>query len=316
MAGLVHHRVSAEPMTLGDLTREFVERSTVKHGTLQVYHQAIRSLHEYFGEQHPLDSITPREASAWASDLAKSTLADATQSKRIHTVKAIFNRAVEWELFDRSPFQKIKSGSQANPDRLRYVDASIIQDVLNFCPDDEWRGVICLARFAGLRCPSEISRLTWHHVDLDRRRMLVLSSKTEHHAGKGRRTVPIIPTLYPVLARLFDERRSDANFVVPRLAGKSNANLRTQFLKFIDRSGHQKWPRIFQNLRASAETDWLEVSPPFAVAAWMGHSPQVAVKHYLGVRDRDIDEATDPKVWERAHGKHPDGWDADSADGN
>lgn len=315
-AGLVHPRARTVPTTLGDLTLEFVDQSDVKPGTLQVYRQAIRSLHEHFGEQKPLDEITPFDAAKWRSGLANSTLSPATQSKRVNTAKAIFNRAVDWELIASSPFQKIKSGSQANPDRQRYVEASVIHDVLNFCPDDEWRCVICLARFAGLRCPSEISRLTWELIDLQSLRMTVLSPKTEHHQGKGRRIVPIVPALLPVLTRLHQDRDSDSRFVVPRLAGRSNANLRTQFLKFIQTSGHQKWPRLFQNLRASAEMDWLEVSQAYAVAAWMGHSPQVALRHYTKVRDRDIDEATDPKVWERAMKNRRGGSGTEAAGGD
>lgn len=56
----------------------------------------------------------------------------------------------------KSPFDGLRPGSQANPARARSVPVEMIRDVLDQCPSVEWKLVVGLARFAGLRCPSEI----------------------------------------------------------------------------------------------------------------------------------------------------------------
>ncbi|MCA9280374.1 MAG: hypothetical protein H6815_05990 [Phycisphaeraceae bacterium] len=53
--------------------------------------------------------------------------------------RAIFKRAVRWELIESSLFTGLRVGSQANPDRSAYVSRETIRAVLDACPDAEWR---------------------------------------------------------------------------------------------------------------------------------------------------------------------------------
>jgi len=77
--------------------------------------------------------------------------------------------------------------------------------------------------------------------------------------------------------------------ILPRaLTGASN--LRTTFTKIIMRAGHEPWPRLFQNLRASCATDWVEKYPNHVVAKWLGHSPLIAATHYLQARERHFED--------------------------
>lgn len=56
-------------------------------------------------------------------------------------------------------------------------------------------------------------------------------------------------------------------------------------------AGHKSWPRLFHNLRASCATDWVVQYPGCDVAAWLGHSPTIAAKHYWQPRDVYMDLA-------------------------
>ena len=60
--------------------------------------------------------------------------------------------------------------------------------------------------------------------------------------------------------------------------------------KIITRAGHKPWPRLFQNLRASCATDWVERYPNHVVAKWLGHSPMIAATHYLQTRERHFED--------------------------
>jgi hypothetical protein len=105
-----------------------------------------------------------------------------------------------------------------------------------------------------------------------------------HGAGHAVRFVPIAPRLRQLLAESFEAATTGEALVVP-MAARRDANLRTTFEKSIERAGVKPWPKLFQNLRASCETDWVQTFPAHVVAKWLGHSPRIAQEHYLQVRD-------------------------------
>ena len=270
---------------LGELLDRFVESATVKPSTKAAYKQTTDSLREHFGEGTPLSSVTPVGADAWRKALVESGLATATVAKRVKVAKAIFTKAVKWALIPSSPFADVRSGSQSNPDKAYYVASETIQAVLEACPDDEWRAIIALVRFAGLRCPSEVVGLKWGDVNWEKSRLTVRSPKTAGHGeGHAVRFVPIAPELRPILLALFDAADEGSEAVIPRLSDP-RLNLRTHFRRIIQRAGDKPWPRLFHNLRASCAMDWCERFPGHAVASWLGHSPLIASKHYLHTRD-------------------------------
>ena len=86
------------------------------------------------------------------------------------------------------------------------------------------------------------------------------------------------------------ERADDSGFVVTKIRD-SESNLRTNFLKIIKLAGQKPWPKLFQNLRASRQTELQETYPTHVVCSWMGNSPQVAQKHYLQVTDEHFEKA-------------------------
>ena len=74
-------------------------------------------------------------------------------------------------------------------------------------------------------------------------------------------------------------------------AGWMNANLRTTFGKIVRRAGLQPRPRLFHNLRASRETELVEIYPVQVVTSWLGNTPSVAMRHYLMTTDEHFDAA-------------------------
>ena len=67
--------------------------------------------------------------------------------------------------------------------------------------------IFSLARFGGLRTPSEMLLLRWADVDWERGRLLIRSPKTEHHEGKDSRLVPIFPEPVRSLTTISKKRR-------------------------------------------------------------------------------------------------------------
>ena len=125
-----------------------------------------------------------------------------TARKRISHAKQFFGDAVEHEVIDRNPFAKLKASVIGNRDRDFFVTLEMVGKVLDACPDAQWRLMVALSRFGGLRCPSEILALRLDSADWDAGRIRVDSPKTEHHDGKAYRIIPMFPQLRPY----FEER--------------------------------------------------------------------------------------------------------------
>ena len=159
------------------------------------------------------------------------------------------------------------------------------------CPDAEWRLLFALSRYGGLRCPSEHLGLRWEDVDWERGRLTIHSPKTEHHAGGATRVVPIFPELHGPLMEVFERAEPGDSHVITRYR-RSNQNLRTQLQRIIRRAGLKAWPKRFQNLRSTRQTELEGEHPSFVVCAWLGNSQAVAKAHYLQVTDAHFEAAT------------------------
>ena len=226
-------------------------------------------------------------------------LAPTTIHKRIQVARSFFHAMRRRKLIDENPFDGVKAAAAGTRDRQRFVTREEIDAVLAACPDHDWRTIVVLARYGGLRCPSEVLSLRWQDVDWDAGRIVVTSPKTEHHAGKQSRTIPLFPELRPILAEASEQAADGAVYVVdesfrkPAMgpAGWLNANLRTTFEKIVRRAGLKAWPRLFQNLRASRETELVESYPIQVVTGWLGNTPNIALRHYLITTAEHFDAA-------------------------
>ncbi len=192
--------------------------------------------------------------------------------------------------------------------RQHFIDRDVIRRVIDAAPDAEWRLLIALSRYGGLRCPSEHMALTWADVDWDRGRVRVPSSKTEHLPGGDHRFIPLFPELRPYLTDAMELAEPGAVHVITRYR-RPNQNLRTQLLRIIDRSGERGWPKLWHNLRSSRQTELEEQFPTHVVCAWLGNSEAVARAHYLQVRDAHFDRATGRRrrKWRRNSAQQPHG---------
>ena len=293
-------------ITLATLIERFMKARTVKDGTMATYKQCTDSLLKHLGAETPIDKITPADAEQWKASIAKSgrvrekegprSLAPATVAKRMNIAKAIFSRAKVWKLLPSSPFEHLKSGSQSNPDRAHYISKEDTQKLLDACPNIQWRALIGIARYAGLRCPSEIQELKWSDVNWERKALNVRSPKTAAKPQHAVRVVPVAAELQPILLELFEAAEDGAVEMVPQ-AHKAHVNISHGVRRIIERAGLKPWPRLLQNLRASCATDWAGEYPMHESAKWLGHSPTVAAKHYLQSKDLHFKAVTGTGPW-------------------
>lgn len=267
-----------------------------KENTLKNYGQTRRVLEEYFGKGkilRDIDAMQADEWRAWLTGTKEKKVATATASKWTINARHFFKIAAKWKLVTENPFAEVHCGSQANRSRMFEVTRDMTQKLIDACTDNEWQLLIALARYGGVRVPSEVLPLTWDDVNFGTNRMLVRSPKTEHHAGKESRWVPIFPELQPYLLKAYTEADDCAHYVITRYRD-THVNLRSQLCRIIKRAGLVQWPKPWINLRSSRETELVEQFPVQVVTAWLGNSPKVAQMHYLQVTDSHFDRATKP----------------------
>jgi integrase len=216
----------------------------VKPATKEVWRQGENGLVEFFGANKPLRDVTPGDADAYKLHLIGKKLAPMTVRKRLQFATMIFRAALRRRLIAESPFADV-SIKASMPNREHFVTLNDTAKLLEACPDHNWRTIVALARYGGLRCPSEVLSLQWPDIDWALGRVVVQSPKTEHHPGKETRTIPLFPELRTILAEAFELAPEGAVYVVDERmressqgdAGWRNCNLRTTFTKIVRRAG-------------------------------------------------------------------------------
>lgn len=314
-AGLVPPRAA---VTLKAFVDQYIKRRKVKESTKTVWRRTRRHLVNCFGADKPLRELTTADAKDFRQFLRQQPghgpkdekgnpplMSEASVRTMCSRAKTFLQDAVDRGLVEDNPFRHrdVPTASTGNRERQHFVSREDAAAVLKACPDAEWRLLFALCRYGGLRCPSETLGLCWDDVDWERGLLFVTAPKTEHHDGKGLRLVPLFPELRPYLERCFADRYGEwpsalqtaLRIAAPArthvIATHRNANHRTRLLKIIKRAGLAPWPKPFQNLRSSRQTELEERFPRHVVCAWIGNSTAVAEKHYLQVTDEHYERA-------------------------
>lgn len=240
--------------TLGLFVADYIAKraALVKPGTLLMERQTQASLLTFFGADKRLRDITEGDAVDFRNSLLteggvpikrcgpklvdreRAPLAEATVRKRCSVAGKIFRYAMRHGVVSRNPFEAVPRANIATKHRA-YIDAADARKVLAELPTSEWKLLFALSRWAGLRVGSEVRRLTWGDVDWERQRLLVHSPKTEHHAGRETRLVPIFPEWAPLLDQRYAEAADGETFVLPMLIGRTDAALRATLERAIEK---------------------------------------------------------------------------------
>ena len=275
-------------VTLKAFLERWFNARTCKPQTTVFYGHTRRNLEDYFQDRFIRD-ITAEDAERWRAWLvSEQGLSQATVSRRVKAARSMWKSAIRWKLALDNPFAGVRAGSQANEARTVFVSQDVIEKVISNAPDAEWRAIIALARYGGLRTPSETFALRWVDIDWEAGQMKVSVPKLEHLEGHGQRIVPLFAELRPFLDSLLLDPASGSEYVITRHR-MGCANLRTQFERIITKAKVKSWPRLFHNLRGSRETELMREYDLKTVCSWIGNSPEVAARHYATSVDLNAD---------------------------
>lgn len=250
------------------------------------WEQHRRRVFQYFANR-PAASITAGDARDFKQFLVSSlNLSENTARKTIASCRQVFKWLMDHEQATRNPFAGLPVGI-GKTSKQTYVSADVVERILPHCPNYEWRLMFILARYAGLRCPSEPFALRWSSIDFEALRMRVFAPKT-----KQTRVVPLFPELRKHLAAIHAELSEGcSDWLMPNLR-ETSGSLHGPAFKIVQRANEKLWPRLFHNMRSSCQTDLTDKHPISAVCTWLGNTADVAAKHYLQVTESHFEAAT------------------------
>ena len=174
-----------EALTMGAFVDVFLTgRDDLKPNTRTAFMQTRKALVRHFGEDKAVQQINAGDADEWAATLRKK-YSPATVATFVKKARQMFRHAVRKRLLAESPFAVVRIPSQVNKSREEFLNRETIAQVMDAAPDLEWRVIIALARYGGLRTPSELLALQWSQVDWSRDRVTIFSPKLEKSPSGG-----------------------------------------------------------------------------------------------------------------------------------
>jgi integrase len=291
-AELVQARKANLPTALGQFVQDYIDKKTgnVNESTVKVYLRCKKHLVKYFGAGKLINQISAGDANDWKLAIGKK-LSKNTVGRTCGVAEQFFADAVDHEVITKNPFAGLAEQPRGNPARQFFITKEMADKVIEHCPDNQWKLLFALSRFAGLRCPSEHLALKWTDINWAENRLTINAPKLKGKQNE-KRIIPIFPEIRPYLDQEFADALEGSVHVITKYR-KSNSNLRTQLERIIQRAGLKAWPKLFQNLRASCETDLMKVKgfSLHTVLSWMGHTRAVSFEHYAMDLEPDFEKA-------------------------
>jgi integrase len=290
-AGLVTPRVIAGPVKSRTIAAVFDKLIATKKkpATIAALTNAKKKLVAFLGTK-PVGEIVKRDVEQWRESLVKESLAENTVRRLIgygHQAAAL---ALSEKWMTVNPFADFEQRCVESRDRQEFIAQETIAKVIDAAPDAEWRLLIALARYAGLRTPSEPFNLKWQMIDWSDEdgSIEIVAPKTQHHDDGGIRRIPLYAEVRPHLMKVFEQAGDGATFVFSEKFRSQRApKLSLRFERIIRKAGLCPWKKLWNNLRSSRQSELERKHGNFTASKLMGNSTMIAFRHYNQI-DREV----------------------------
>jgi site-specific recombinase XerD len=264
-------------MTLEELLTKYLEtKKRLKDKTQSLYKVGCNRFYWFFDKNYLVSKIDKDKAQEFV-DFCSEKLAECTMYRNVVTYREIFEIAVKSGILPENPFNGIRIGKRYNEANMFYVTRDMIKTVLENCNDDLDRLIIVLARYGGLRVPSELHELRYKDFKND---VITIHDDTK----TGWREVPLFGEIREVFNRLSG---SSDEYVFPR-ERVTNWYSWGMLSGVLAKAGIEQYPKLFVNLRSSCITDLDALGySEKTLDAIFGNSAEVRRIHYLQLQKKE-----------------------------
>lgn len=275
-----------------------IMESELSPNTVVLYQNTLARLGAALSVRRKLSSVTVGDVERWLAAMRAEGLMPATVHGELRRARTLWRRAIDHRVVAANPFSRAQTEAPTSSGPKRLLTNDEILRLVDASPTPGWANMIALCGLAGLR-RGEALILTWDAIRWGESRIVVTQPKTARHNGSTR-VARMEPELESILLRTRDEIdgatltphcRSNAKRIM--FGGEFHRKLpggRMSTVKYsgvVDRAGVDGFTaKALQTLRSSRASIWRQQYPEHVVDAWMGHSLEVARRHYVTVDDR------------------------------
>ncbi len=216
---------SKQPIKFKEFADMFVENySKVNKRSWRDDFYRLRKCSGFFGNVY-LHEISSLDVEMFKSTVIRGGLSKTTVNHYLKILRRMFNIGIDWGYADANPVKHVKLYSEKDSLKERILTEE--EEVRLFeAASERLRPILAVALNTGMR-RGEILNLTWNRVDLERRLIRVVKTKS----GKDR-SIPVNDDLFKVLCDLKGKRKSEYLFPNPR-TGRPFKAVRKSFANAI-----------------------------------------------------------------------------------
>ena len=290
-------------ISVSDLVEDYFEfkKDCWQQATKDAWKRARFYITDLLGESTSIKSINAATADKFCSDLANASqrrskqskpLAKGTRSKITKRVRELFKYATKQQYIPVNPFEHIicKSSDEAKPEHLKFdVTPEIIDRVMAWMPDAEWRCALAIWYWAGARQSEPIEmKVSDIHLEGEFPTMDIYDckeSKKEKAIEVKRMGVPVFPEMASYLYDWLEVHDGQSEWLFPNLR---KIDFASKFRYLRAKSGYE-WPKLFNNLRVAASNRIARDYGERYLKPWLGHTVKTHTTNYKSITKADYE---------------------------
>jgi integrase len=212
------------------------DRSRTK-STYMAYRTTVSNFIQFLGldsEKKDLEWLEPTTVNAWLNELMKQVTPN-TAGNHLKRLSLAFSEAVKFRYLKENPCSPISAPTESHRPEKEIFTRGQVESLLKIA-DKEWKGVILLGIYCGLRI-GDAATLRWKDVDLDENWISLTPEKTRRLEKKIR--IHIHPELHDHFMSLDGSDDPEA-FLQPNLAEKQvggKSGLSLAFSRLVAKAG-------------------------------------------------------------------------------
>jgi integrase len=214
------------------------KEATKAKGTTVRYRYVVEKFVESLGKRAltNLGNIRPSDISAFRDDQVKAGKSNGTANMVVKTLRIPFNIARRQGLILSNPADAVDL-LQADRQNRTTFSRTQIADLMKIA-DLEWKGMILLGVCHGLRLGDAV-RLTWEHINVDRRSLILRPQKTKRSNAHAEE-YPLHPDVADYITKLPIHNSNPKTPLFPALSKRKlggRTGLSETFRKLMHKAG-------------------------------------------------------------------------------